>query len=375
MQGGKMRGTIPFKGITLFFMLFLLAVNPIKTHAAAPSIVSFNSFGGTPVNKDNSQDIMYLIQPGESLSFTAACSEAADFEWQVNKAVIKTVTAQTTDTLFWNVPNEKGIWEIHLKISNVNGETHQEWVVSTLDINEAPDIFDNFSDKKIAGRIGTDPWGRSLPVWTVEGGGFDSTRGYLWPTAVTTYHANLSTPTTITRGTWIYRYKYLNGTTPLWVSGNYYLTGILSQYLNPQTETGYNALHKGLFLSNPPDGHWWVGSFLAAPRVYYSGYIINMIGSQIYQAPAQRDKIAGTEWHEIVFIKDEQDYVYSYLDGEFVRWSTDIIDDMTSNRFLLDFLDCDASDPVFAYPIVVDDVRIYKDRYLPPRSNARQNCR
>ncbi|NQU20871.1 MAG: hypothetical protein HQ567_06275 [Candidatus Nealsonbacteria bacterium] len=130
--------------------------------AAEPVIEAWSSQGGRTLNKDDDRDRMYLVQPGDSLTFEVKARAATDFEWQVNKSVNK---AATGDSFAWTVPDEKGIWEIHLKATGDNGEAHQEWVVSTLSKAEAPDFFDYFTDGKWCNRTETDPWGRELPEW------------------------------------------------------------------------------------------------------------------------------------------------------------------------------------------------------------------
>lgn len=229
---------------------------------------------------------------------------------------------------------------------------------------QIPDIYDDFSDGKYKNRSATDPWGRQLPEWTIESGTINASNYYVNATSFKTYHAILSTPINITKGTWIFKYKYINGTPNF--TGNYYLIGVQAQYLNPiGTKTGYDSLATGLYLNNPVDGHWWIGSGYVKPRVYHSGYIINMVGSQI-----NKSLVGGDNWHEITFIKDEDGYVYTWLDGEFVRWSSDKIDNeniQNSTRFLIDLYDC--TDNQLQYPIAVDDIKIYKDQYISPNNN------
>jgi hypothetical protein len=125
---------------------------------------------------------MYLAKPGDKITFRVKTDSTARHQWQVNKKVDK---AATGNSLTWTVPNEKDIWEIHLKITGRFGETHHEWVVSTLPKKEAPDFFDYFADKKLCNRTETDPWGRPLPEWIVtrEYGEIDVSKCYLQPPA------------------------------------------------------------------------------------------------------------------------------------------------------------------------------------------------
>jgi hypothetical protein len=60
--------------------------------------------------------------------------------------------------------------------------------------------------------------------------------------------------------------------------------------------------------------------------------------------------------------------MHSWLDGRYVRWSTDKIADINdSTKFFCDFYD---GAYALAYPIVVDGVQIYRDRYLAPVSSV-----
>jgi len=131
--------------------------------AAAPLITSWSSTGGTVQNKSDNQDVMYQVAENDPLTFSVTVDQTVDYEWLVNKSASTSVNAATFN---WTVPNEKGIWEIHLKCWNSGGEeAHKEWVVSTLSTAEAPEFFDYFTDGKWQGRTMTDPWGRALPEW------------------------------------------------------------------------------------------------------------------------------------------------------------------------------------------------------------------
>ncbi len=126
-------------------------------HAAPPVIKEFSSEGGKPRNKDNARDVMYLAKPGDKIVFKVKAEGSQGYEWRVDKIV----QDAKTDTFGWTVPQEKGIWEIHLEVSNKDGKAHQEWVVSTLAKSEAPVIFDYFYPD----RSQKDPWDRPLPKW------------------------------------------------------------------------------------------------------------------------------------------------------------------------------------------------------------------
>ena len=132
--------------------------------ASEPVIEGWSSEGGRTRNKDNNRDIMYLVQPGDRVRFRVTARSATQYKWQVNKQVQRHATGASFS---WTVPVQKAIWEIHVVVSNSEGEAHHEWVVSTLPADEAPDVFDYFCDAKYCERDQSDPWGRPLPDWYV----------------------------------------------------------------------------------------------------------------------------------------------------------------------------------------------------------------
>ncbi|RKX71112.1 hypothetical protein DRP53_02750 [candidate division WOR-3 bacterium] len=181
--------------------LYLLAVGIIY---AQPVIVDWGSNGS---GASDPKDIMYLVNPGEVVTFSVTTNEACDFSWEVNKKVVST-SSGTSSFFTFEVPHHdpdpsRCIWEIHVKAYNQNGEAHHEWVISILDESEAPDIFESFSDRKYKERTETDPWERPLLEW--EGGSDkDPEDCYL----VGDPWTSLRTPWDITQGTWIFWYKY-----------------------------------------------------------------------------------------------------------------------------------------------------------------------
>ncbi|MBU4429056.1 MAG: hypothetical protein KKE37_06850, partial [Verrucomicrobia bacterium] len=139
----------------------------------------------------------------------------------------------------------------------------------------------------------------------------------------------------------------------------------------PGTKTGYSGVYKGLYLDNPPDGHWWVGSGPGINngigRVYHAGYIANMTGAQIQPEDFSSEKsyVGGKDWHDVTLIRDEDGFVYSWLDGDYVGWSTDkTVDIPASERFFVAMYD--QTKTPLQHPMVLDDVRIYKNKYIPP---------
>ncbi|MDY7011903.1 MAG: hypothetical protein SVV80_14325 [Planctomycetota bacterium] len=144
------------------FLTALLAAASVV--AGTPVIKDFSSKGGRTTNKTGPKDRMYLVQAGDKITFTIKTDGAQEYRWLVNKKLQEANTPFFT----WTVPAEKGIWEIHVTVGSKDGQSHREWVVSTLPKAEAPNLFEYFSDGKYSARRETDPWARPMKEWTVE---------------------------------------------------------------------------------------------------------------------------------------------------------------------------------------------------------------
>ncbi len=66
--------------------LILLLILAGSVAGAVPNIVNFSSTGGVTTNKNGDQDLMYLINPGDALVFTATVDQAVSYEWAINKS-------------------------------------------------------------------------------------------------------------------------------------------------------------------------------------------------------------------------------------------------------------------------------------------------
>jgi hypothetical protein len=178
----------------------------------APVIVDWSSHGGRVKNKDDARDRMYLVQSGDRITFEVKARNAREYEWQVNKVVQEGVRGSSFS---WVVPEEKGIWEIHVVVKGDEGEAHCEWVVSTLTDEEAPTIFDYFADGRYFAREETDPWGRRLPEWgEADRGGaikakpeelYDASKGFMEKRRGMRGYVFLSSK--VAFGTWRIRYR------------------------------------------------------------------------------------------------------------------------------------------------------------------------
>ena len=187
---------------SILLVSFSFSLFAFKSVNAKPSIIDWYSSGGHPRYKDDNKDLMYLVEKGDLIEFSVTVDEPASFSWKVNKIEQN----KSSNKLVFSVPEEDGIWEIHVIAYNEFGESHQEWVISTLNEEEAPEIFDYFTDKKSFNRSMTDPWNRTLPEWSggsdyaphVSKGFVDSSEEETWATI----------PSSIAYGTWRFKYRF-----------------------------------------------------------------------------------------------------------------------------------------------------------------------
>jgi len=67
MRGKEDSGVKRHVSIFVFLSIALCLIFCMSIVSAAPSIVAWSSSGGNTTNKDNSQDLMYLVQPGDEI--------------------------------------------------------------------------------------------------------------------------------------------------------------------------------------------------------------------------------------------------------------------------------------------------------------------
>ncbi len=319
----------------------LVVLTIVRVWSATPQISDWSSSGGTTQNKDNEQDIMYLVQPGDVLTFGVTVDQPVSYEWVVNKSteVGRVVTTPATSDAFnWTVPNEKCIWEIHLKVSNANGENHLEWVISTLSLSEAPEFFDYFSDLKYYNRTEKDPWGRSLPEWNETDqwgivGSFHNdiyniSQGYAYRTGGNS-NQNIYAPSNTVYGTWIFRYPD---------EGHLIFGSNISSYW----------LNRLYVYSHAKDGHAWFENYLKG-RGNMGFMYINQYGAFISYVP--------NKWIELKIIHAP--------DGSFyVFYNNELFPDTPYTEISIDSVDY-----IYTGTAKIDNVEIYKNRYLFPDKN------
>jgi len=285
-------------GICIGILILLSA--GIGVVSASPSIASWSSTGGHPVNKDSPHDLMYLAQQGDTTTFSVNASESVTYNWYVNK--IEQENNQNTFT--WTVPNKKGIWEIHLKVSNAGGEDHREWVVSTLSLEEAPDIFDYFTDGKLTQRTETDPWGRLMKNWTAwdvtPEGNYEASKGYMTSsrTSGSLSPYDIYLPNTIKYGTWKFRVYYTSDTAP---SGGYGFCLKADDSINKNSFRYRAAIE--------PDTHKYVIWCSSTSPAIEKRISVRVDGDAGYSDPNP------VSWHDYTVILTQDGWFYEFVDG------------------------------------------------------------
>jgi len=286
---------------------------------------------------------MYQVQPGSAMSFSVMSSVVASFEWQINKAVTRTAEGVASDTLAWTVPNAQGIWEIHLRVFNAEGEAHHEWVVSTLSPAAAPIFFDYFADLKYDSRTEQDPWDRDLPVWTIyplTAPLADASKGYLRPDETADGTPTSRTDATIPFGTWRFRYRFPDGNTGAWGFNFYHAY---------QSGVTYNSA-----FGKCADTH----HHCTTPRGLPGGGSFSMD----YDGGGWGED---GRWHEVRIIRTPETRLYLYVDDQFEFYVQDHLYDLNPDKIMIMLKRCNG------YEMQVDDIEVYQNEYLFPEASIR----
>ncbi len=354
-------------------VFFLVTAFTSGIASAGPILEGFSN------SKTKDDKTMFLVKPGEKITFSVRAEGAPINKWTVNKKAAKNPAGMglKSNSLFWTVPNEKGIWEIHVTArGDKGGEVHAEWVVSTLTKKEAPTFFDYFTDKQYAKRKGNDPWGRPLPKWGtwalsaawtewqelwgfLPGGAWGKSAGD-WAKKIADVDCSgcfaqapneapvpnykrhlmvfLRTKTEIEYGTWKFRYRFPNG----------------------------KAQMKG--------GKTHLRFYYAHTRGYYGysfWYAIACDGFQAFRVGANKfdndEKFpVDTKWHEVTLIRTKDSEIYCFIDGIFKfrgktarkTWKEDVSMYIGLSRYQPDRYPKDT--------LYVDGIEAYEGRYLFP---------
>ncbi len=339
-------------------MLSVGGLVPVGQAFATPVIKDFSSRGGSPRNKRGPRDRMYLVRPGDKITFSVKAQDARKYVWQVNKELQKA----KTDTFTWTVPREKGIWEIHLTTGNKDAKAHQEWVVSTLSKTEAPAFFEYFADGKYSDRRETDPWGRPMKEWKVEEKRYNPPnveRCWMEPGKGGQKAHTLRAPSKTAYGTWRFLFKFPMG---------YFIPP--NGGSGPRTQIYYTFIRD----KEGSRGHEYKYNKVADSHNYFFVRCVPRFGYRMGMSVDSGFK-HGRGWYVVTIIRTPDGGLYTYI--------TDIQKNKTYLQFrghskagdTSTFLRMSLNRPLWdMFPrvtVYVDGLEIYKDKYLfPPKSAA-----
>jgi len=299
-----------------------------------PNITSWYT---NATNASSPQDLMFLVSANDSIFFNITVENPdndTSYTWLVNKVDQNNSASNFT----FNVPDcdhqndpSSCIWEIHVIANDSAGnEAHHEWVISTLNESEAPDVFDYFTDGKLTNRAETDPWGRPLINWTIYYGTPNASRGYIlgkdssW---------RIITPSEINHGTWIWRYR--------WPAG--FVGYDESSPVGVRFDRAYELY----------DSNDWYYKFAA---------LRTGIGTESVDFPIDRDSDTSNDdnWYEARFIRTAEGEIYLFR-----RWRL-------GNLLSVDKCPADNIDQIELWyaaegtDAFVDNIEVYEGKYLFP---------
>ena len=330
-------------------------------------------------SKTNDRTTMFLVQPGERITFRLKVEDAESFSWLVNKraaSAASRASAEFSSSFVWTAPHGKGIWEIHAEASGEDKRVHHEWVLSSLEDSEAPVLFDYFTDRRYAERKEPDPWGRPLPEWRpwafaadwtewqelwrfLPGGrwgrgygpwykkliALDTSGCFLQAPSVAPepqYARHLMTVLTaktgVEFGTWKFRFCFPNG---------------LKQMTAGRTHFRFYFAYVSGYYCFP----FWYG-------VASDGFNAFRVAGSAFDQRAQSP--VDSAWHEVTVIRTPDNELYSFVDGNFqFRGKTarrtpeqDVALQIALARFQPDRYPRDT--------VYIDCVEVYKKCYLFP---------
>ncbi|MCK4624215.1 MAG: PQQ-like beta-propeller repeat protein [Phycisphaerae bacterium] len=281
--------------MTSMVMICCLSLNFSAKAAETPRITSWSN------TKTADRKMAFLVKPGQKITFSVKAEGVEGYEWQVNKAIQQS----KSDTFTWTVPDEKGIWEIHLKAINKDGTAYREWVVSTLAKSKAPVHFEYFCPD----RSQKDPWGRPLPKWDKEINSPD------WM-----LHGAAITPSKMAYGTWIWRHKYrLKGE-----KGS--LSGL--KYARKRGSFSWKLSHGDdrYYLANRPGGESWdIWVRLAHGLIH-----VHCMGRSVHGECCSHMDLDTDEWFEVRIIRTKDGWFYVWFGDEF--WFSSLANDNTIKK-------------------------------------------
>ena len=197
MRGKEDSGVKRHVSISVFLSVGLCLIFCMGIVGAAPSIVAWSSSGGNPTYKDNPQDLIYKVQQGDTITFTATSNQSCDWVWEVyfGARVIANFTENNTKTssFTWQVPNETSTWSIDvacMRKPTIVGPPERaiiSWTITTanlIEVNEGEDIqtaIDSLPEEGGIVELKEGTWNITSPIrirndnTTLVGQGMDKT--------------------------------------------------------------------------------------------------------------------------------------------------------------------------------------------------------
>jgi parallel beta-helix repeat protein len=97
-----------FFGMGLAVICFMFLAGSMSVVSAAPVITDWSNSG------TNDQDTVFLVNHGDTITFSVTVNEDADYQWVVNNVDQNNNAPNFT----WTLPSENGIWRIHVRATN-----------------------------------------------------------------------------------------------------------------------------------------------------------------------------------------------------------------------------------------------------------------
>ena len=351
-------GTVPsYLNTDSYFWLF---GNGTSTPSVSELTFWTQAVSGTVIPA-NSSDLMFTVNASDQFNFTSNLTGV--LIWQVNKVT----QSNTTDGFLWTVPAKDNIslYKNNFEIVATNGTNTTEWLISTLDISEAPIFIDYLSDQVFSSRLQTDPWGRTLPTWTQLVSTLNATNGY--------FNA-ISNQSYITSSTNLSGNNVQRGTFKYWVywndAGYINNAAVLTQYIIMNKSPLNSNAREAIRIEKPVDGHLWLDGIDANGLVYNLNSESNNRGLQgayyLNNSLASSIKaIAG--WHNWTIIIDQNDDIYTYMDDIAIQSTRGHLQRDLWNMSVINYIQLElAKNSTGLETPNMDGFEVYNNTYLFP---------
>jgi hypothetical protein len=341
---------------------------------------TFNVTNTTKVIEVNTSNLMFTVNASDQLNFTSNLT--GTLTWQVNK--INQTT--TTDGFNWIVPAQDiELWNDIYEINANNGTNYVEWVVTTLPLSQAPELFESFSDGKYTSRTVTDMWGRPLINWSYYNTTFDG-RSYNAKSMNNSYlnkkflegqigtDINIWSLMNITYGTFVFYYQYPNGSTlatnPI---DNQYIIFSNNSTTLPNYSKFYHAddEHIGIIQQN---------STLLYPDTYRdTGSTYSNLGCMTDNCEGNAIGL-GEQWHKVVIIHENTTGMWLIWNGvDNLTYPSFISESIQPIKTLFDVGNINSirigayDDGTRLFTQNIDDIMYWNGTYIYPTANITYN--